>query len=187
MDQHMLSNDVRTRYGSGSHRGADATAHAAKGGAAARQPPEYVFDTNILQTEQALFHGLNMPVWFKGYKMHPLQLMVGGPMTGAPMHFHISAWNALVFGRKRWAIRPPNAAVFSTVPAYERFEPPAETGSSSSSGSRSSSNDEDDDGFVRHCIQEGGDILFIPSSYSHAVYNLEASAAVAVEFYAPLL
>ena len=71
-----------------------------RSGGEGKEAPEYVFDASILQTQKALLLGLKMPPWFKGYKMHPLQLMIGGRHTGAPMHFHVSAWNALVFGRK---------------------------------------------------------------------------------------
>ena len=36
------------------------------------------------------------------------QWALGGEGTGAPVHFHNTAWNALVYGAKKWLIYPPH-------------------------------------------------------------------------------
>merc|ERR1719291_91608 len=47
------------------------------------------------------------------------EFYVGGAGSGAPMHFHGPAWNALAFGEKRWFLTPPQHATFSNIPARE--------------------------------------------------------------------
>ena len=37
------------------------------------------------------------------------------------------------------------------------------------------------------CTQRAGDVMYVPDSYSHLVLNMEASVALAVEFYPGLL
>ena len=37
------------------------------------------------------------------------QFMLGPALSGAHIHAHASAWNGLVFGRKRWFVMPPKA------------------------------------------------------------------------------
>ena len=67
-------------------------------------------------------------------------------------------------GMKHWYIYPPSDAFYSTQPALE---------------------------FVNHdkrskdamqCIQHGGDVLYIPSLWSHATLNRKQSIGVAHEF-----
>jgi hypothetical protein len=41
------------------------------------------------------------------------QWAVGGEGTGAPVHFHNTAWNALVYGAKKWLIYPPHYMLMS--------------------------------------------------------------------------
>ena len=79
-------------------------------------------------------------------------------------------------GSKRWFLRPPTEAEYSTVPA-SRFVPLlARTGSGSGSGS----------GSVLECTQRGGDVLYVPYTWSHATVNLRTSVGYAVEFDTPL-
>lgn len=44
------------------------------------------------------------------------ELYLGGPGSGAPMHFHGDAFNALMWGGKAWFLLPPGEAHYSTVP-----------------------------------------------------------------------
>ena len=81
-------------------------------------------------------------------------------------------------GSKRWFLRPPTEAEYSTVPA-SRFVPLlARNGSSSGSGSGS--------GSLLECTQRGGDVLYVPYTWSHATVNLRTSVGYAVEFDTPL-
>ena len=41
------------------------------------------------------------------------QWAYGGAGTGAPVHYHNTAWNALVYGAKYWVMYPPHTLVMS--------------------------------------------------------------------------
>ena len=41
------------------------------------------------------------------------QWAIGGAGTGAPVHYHNTAWNALVYGAKLWYIYPPAERIMS--------------------------------------------------------------------------
>jgi ankyrin repeat protein len=95
-----------------------------------------------------------------------VQFYLGPRGSGAPLHYHGSAWNLLVHGRKRWFLLPPQRAAYSTRPVlewierdYARLDPPP-----------------------IEFIQEAGDIVFVPNYWAHAVLNLLPSVGVAFEF-----
>ena len=96
-----------------------------------------------------------------------VQFYQGVAGTGAPVHSHIDAWNALVHGRKRWFVLPPLKGYYSTKPVLEWME----------------------DGYNHvkpfEFIQEAGDIVYIPRHWTHAVLNLQESVGIAVEFSSP--
>ena len=48
-----------------------------------------------------------------------MQYYVGPAGSGAPLHYHCDAWNALAFGRKRWFLQTPADAVFSNRPVSQ--------------------------------------------------------------------
>lgn len=122
-----------------------------------------------------------------GKKRPPYRWFVAGPAkTGAPWHVDpnsTSAWNALVSGRKRWALYPPGYAPPGTRVAL------------------------DDDGEIEDIetptslqwyldvypeltyeqrplefVQKPGDIVFIPSGWYHMVLNLEDTISVTQNF-----
>ena len=81
------------------------------------------------------------------------------------MHFHETAYNAALVGRKRWFFRPPSHVFWSRKPVlrwfqeeYSKLKQP-----------------------LFECVQEPGDIIYVPEGYGHAVLNLEESLAVAME------
>ena len=51
-----------------------------------------------------------------------VQWYIGPAGSGAPMHFHGDAWNALAHGRKRWLLLPPAEALYSAQPISEWLE-----------------------------------------------------------------
>jgi hypothetical protein len=138
------------------------------------------------------------------------QVYVGGPGSGAPIHYHSDAVNTLLYGRKRWYLLPPDDAVFSTVPAAvftaallrrndggnATATASATSGvSASGAGAADSCVDEGDDMMADgdaprapaplECTQEAGDVLYVPRSWGHGVLNLETSVGYAREFSAP--
>ena len=46
---------------------------------------------------------------------------LGGPGTGAPLHLHGHAINALAAGQRRWLLLPPAAATWSLRPALAQY------------------------------------------------------------------
>ena len=100
------------------------------------------------------------------------QFVLGPRHSGAPLHFHGPAWNALMTGRKRWVLLPPSEARYSREPAASWF---AETWPAlrSELDARNAS-------YVEFA-QEAGDIVVAPEHWAHAVLNLADSLAVAVE------
>lgn len=103
------------------------------------------------------------------------QVYVGSRGTGAPPHFHRSAWNALVYGAKAWQLRPPPVAVYSTRipdPFFDDVTAVAATGGSAG----------DTRAGVLRCTQLAGDVLVVPDSWGHAVLNLGDSVGFASEF-----
>eukprot|EP00043_Microstomoeca_roanoka_P018235 m.194015 g.194015 ORF g.194015 m.194015 type:complete len:169 (-) comp16787_c2_seq5:1448-1954(-) len=96
------------------------------------------------------------------------QFYLGPAGSGAPMHVHSGAWNALVYGRKHWYLLPPSEAFYSKQHPREFVQdilPELKTRSA-----------------VLECIQESGDVLFVPEMWSHAVVNEAESIGLASEF-----
>ena len=85
------------------------------------------------------------------------------------MHFHSSAYNVLVHGRKRWLLLPPAQSLFSTRPAHEWIEHrlPALRAAGTP---------------VYECEQRAGDMLLLPDRWGHLTVNLETSIGFAQEF-----
>jgi hypothetical protein len=96
------------------------------------------------------------------------QWAVGGEGTGAPVHFHNTAWNALVYGAKRWLIYPPHYMMMSSKQILDFFE--------------TDRVDYEKRGFSpRGCTQVAGDVMIIPESWAHGVLNIQESVAIATE------
>jgi len=98
------------------------------------------------------------------------QFYIGDRGTGAPPHFHRAAWNALVHGKKLWALWPPPQAVYSTRhPASFMPAPQAPRQSLAWASAQI------------ECVQHAGDVLFVPDAWGHAVLNVEPSVGFAQE------
>ena len=97
------------------------------------------------------------------------QFFLGANGTGAPMHFHTHALNMLVYGRKQWfAIQPRFEATYRgdiRTWAEEGKHKYLQQGIE-----------------VQECIQEQGDVLYIPEHWTHGVLNLAESVGIATEF-----
>eukprot|EP00056_Hartaetosiga_gracilis_P005825 m.89550 g.89550 ORF g.89550 m.89550 type:complete len:796 (+) comp12296_c0_seq12:23-2410(+) len=96
------------------------------------------------------------------------QFYLGPAGSGAPMHVHSGAWNALVFGRKRWFMVPPSHSFYSIEHPRDFVEEVLPSLKSANS--------------VLGCVQESGDVMFVPEMWSHAVINEAESIGFASEF-----
>ena len=86
---------------------------------------------------------------------------------GSPMHMHIEAGSQLVYGQKCWFIMPPFKGYYSAQPIMEWYQ------------------NEYPKIQVLECMQEAGNILYIPKYWSHAVLNTQESIGFARDFLNP--
>lgn len=83
------------------------------------ESPRYIFSDELTLTEEDSAAMDSDLTRIGG--THQRQFYLGPPNSGAPMHFHDKALNALVHGRKKWAAYPPGTGMFSTSPASVAF------------------------------------------------------------------
>mmetsp|Transcript_2583 Transcript_2583/g.5889 ORF Transcript_2583/g.5889 Transcript_2583/m.5889 type:complete len:575 (-) Transcript_2583:159-1883(-) len=94
------------------------------------------------------------------------QLFLGPEGAGSPMHFHNNAFNIVVFGAKRWFLLPPTQRVYSKVKAQNWAH-------SQTRRVRKS---------VLECVQNEGDIMYVPFAWAHGVTNLADTVALTLEW-----
>ncbi len=131
--------------------------------------PQYIFDGQILHRDPSLLADATpVPDIFGSFSVVLKQFTVGPKNSGSPPHFHGHAFNALVYGLKRWYLWPPSEAYFAFSQAREweqeylgghHGEPRATV-----------------------CVQGPGDVMYVPENWGHAVVNLADSVAIAFEF-----
>ncbi|KAL6048425.1 Histone lysine demethylase JMJD6b [Balamuthia mandrillaris] len=152
--------------------------------------PIYIFCPRYARNAPEMLADYDVPEYFREdflasmgaeKRPHYRWVVIGGPRSGSPFHldpFRTAAWNALLEGRKRWTFYPPNVfppgLVFHEGGDYVGADPI--------------------DWFIHHypnirarkdqlfqpieCIQEPGELIFVPSNWWHMVMNLETSVAV---------
>ena len=91
------------------------------------------------------------------------QWALGGRGTGAPVHFHNTAWAAVVYGAKKWYLYPPKYRVMSNK-QIKKF---VETDMIDTS--------ERLDFTPLTCVQTAGDVMIVPESWGHGVLNIQVS------------
>lgn len=128
---------------------------------------DYVFSPIDRRRHRDLFEDLRLIGPLLKLACTHWQLYQGILGTGAPMHLHVDAWNALIFGRKRWMVLPPSRSRYSTMPAVEFCQKEVAQLD------------------TLQWVQEAGDICYIPRYWSHSVLNLQECVGVAAEFTSP--
>jgi len=89
---------------------------------------------------------------------------LGAPGAGAQFHVNDIAINILVHGRKRWFVTPPGVGNYTFKPAWEWLQ------------------DDYVQGGTLECVQEAGDILYLPRDWPHQTLCVESSISLAHEF-----
>jgi hypothetical protein len=114
-------------------------------------------------------------------KSHPERergayFFLGRRGSGAGFHSHDHAYNALLFGRKRWFLLPP-------VSGFGALGHTLSSLTSAMEAERQGVGNELESMKPRmlQCMQHAGEVLFVPSMWSHAVVNDELAAGVAVQ------
>jgi histone arginine demethylase JMJD6 len=132
-------------------------------------PPPYLFDRDIMGKSHTKQLGGDMflPSAFADLHIRSVQLIVGPEGSGSPVHFHTGAFNAVLFGRKRWFLHPPSTAYWANKPAL----PWLMDGDAHGVGVDQ----------PLECMQHPGDVLYVPPQWGHAVINVEDVVAVAME------
>ena len=85
---------------------------------------------------------------------------------------HQNSLNTLAHGRKRWFLTPPSQAFFSTQSSAEWLRGLNET----TIGRKREA------GALFECVQQPGDVLFLPLGWGHATFNEKLSLGISVEF-----
>lgn len=102
------------------------------------------------------------------------QWAVGGEGTGAPIHFHNTAWSALAYGAKKWFLYPPHYKIMSNKQILHFIE-------------TDNKNYTNEFGFKPlSCVQYAGDVVIVPESWGHGVLNIQESIALATEVRNPI-
>ena len=107
-----------------------------------------------------------------------IQFFLGEVGSGAQPHWHQTAWNWLVHGRKEWWLWPPRDATYAlshTKQVLNALDSPVKGGVSGVGGG------EDRAGAVLWCEQRPGDVLVVPAAWGHATLNTQPSIGWASE------
>jgi hypothetical protein len=145
--------------------------HKAAAHGASPSRPNYIFqntaDPRLMSIADELLRSeiAKVAAWTRPQR---LQFFLGPGNSGAPLHSHTDAVNALAFGAKRWWLQPPDRAEFHTAPAYEWSTEHLQAYSAADR--------------PLECTQRAGDLVYVPRSWAHATLNLRASVGFAVEF-----
>jgi hypothetical protein len=91
---------------------------------------------------------------------------IGGAYSSVSFHAHVTAWNALLFGYKRWFLLPPGHFYGPTSIAMTRWM-------REHAGAFADT--------MLECVQEPGEVLFVPQHWYHAVLNISDCVGIAVE------
>ena len=162
--------------------------------------PLYVFDGSIFDKENTkeLEKDFDIPDYFSedlfkyvGHKRRPPHRWVvfGPPRSGSSIHVDplaTSAWNALISGKKRWVLYPPNKGLTKpllkpkgigldgeSITWFQKAYPITQKWEWSEVGGCPKSFD---------VVQNAGEIMFVPDGWWHAVLNVTQTVAVTQNF-----
>lgn len=136
-----------------------------------RGEPLYIFDRYFYK-DSDLSASMKVPkiLKFKTYKDDSL-FFLGSTGSGVSFHKHADAWNAVVFGKKRWFIYPPEKSPPGGIPLgftilewFNSIYPKL-----------------DESNRPLECIQEAGEIFYLPESFYHGTINIGDTVAIGMQ------
>eukprot|EP01052_Picozoa_sp_SAG31_P013827 SAG31_NODE_843_length_11551_cov_6.757772_3_plen_189_part_00 len=146
----------------------------------------YVFESRFFGEEAPeLFEDFTYPPFFNGLgQSRAFYMYIGPELSGLWFHQHGDAWNGLVFGTKRWFLMPPSVAEDRHASSVLTKEPPLglrrwisehlPTWSRSTGVTK-----------PKECVQNSGDVMYVPEDWWHATMNLNENVGVAVKHVPP--
>ena len=139
----------------------------------------YIFEAlqNIVNVSEQLRLLDNMPYWRKWHTNSQLHTYIAvGPIgTGLGLHEHGEAWNVAIWGKRRWILFNP-----ADYPCNETNQINSWLKRDQLHGSGSWLRDVYP--HVRQpmldCVQNKGDVVYVPEGWMHTVFNLRESVAI---------
>jgi hypothetical protein len=142
------------------------------------EPPSYIFYEGAPKDLQRDFPVVPPFLTFPSPKLvervpSAIQFYLGPAGSGAPVHFHCDAWNALAHGRKQWLLFPPAQALYSATPIGRwvrgEYRPATATAGDSTAGAPSGGGAKQamvsSASKAMECVQEAGDVLYVPCDW----------------------
>ncbi|KDO34021.1 hypothetical protein SPRG_01295 [Saprolegnia parasitica CBS 223.65] len=153
------------------------------------ETPLYIFDPLFGEKMPSLLDDYALPPMFRddlldvlGTDRPEFRWLVAGPArSGAPWHLDpvkTSAWNALLVGRKRWAMYPPD----HPPPGVELLNNEAAVHMTSLEWYLNVYPTLAPEDRPYEVVQEPGETIYVPSGWWHLVLNLDFSVAVTQNF-----
>ena len=116
------------------------------------------------------------------------QWALGGAGTGAPVHYHNSAWNMLIYGAKKWFLYAPRNAIMSNKQIKDYTESDMRRMMGRGKVHMKGGEERDFNTLQANhsvspmvCVQTAGDVMIVPEAWGHGVLNIQDSVAVATE------
>ncbi|XP_060070677.1 uncharacterized protein LOC132550604 [Ylistrum balloti] len=133
--------------------------------------PFYIFDRSFYN-DSTLPKTLKPPKYFEIKDgVDDSIFFMGASSSGVSFHKHADAWNGVIFGRKRWFLydihqTPPGGVYpgFTQNEWYKKLYPYL-----------------DDALKPQECVQEAGEILYLPEGTYHGTINLGDTVAVGIQ------
>ncbi|XP_048252971.1 uncharacterized protein LOC124133842 isoform X1 [Haliotis rufescens] len=140
-------------------------------GSDVEKEPPYVFD-RAFYDDTDLSDTLHLPSFLTvDTDLEDSLFFLGSTGTGVSFHNHADAWNAVIFGRKRWFLynfdqNPPGGVTpgYGQLDWFQNLYPNLTT-----------------DQKPTECIQEPGEILYVPEGVYHGTINLGDTIAIGIQ------
>jgi histone arginine demethylase JMJD6 len=164
----------------------------------------FAFDTTILSSIPEFKEHFQVPPMFADWDSMAQEerqdmwhmLSVGRSHSGLPFHNHGKTWLAVIYGYKYWFVYPPGYgpprevdSIFSPVISaahWHRIQYPAILEIAKLKAPLDQSYDTNDH-FIGYrpleCLQRPGDVLYLPSMWSHMTMNVGETIAIGGQQY----